>query len=164
MIFILLFWLWLATLEIKGWIDLLFTEHKATLWIKPVSLTILTINFVPPNVKIFVDSCCLQDLEKEYQRQAFFQSKVADGEITAVKFAEIMKTLRGHKLSPFVRNYLLTVSNGYRTEWSPIRSLIMRVINICLITSLITDWIRRHKVLLPINHNFNKICDIIGYF
>ena len=59
--------------------------------------------------KFFVDSCCLQDLEKEYQRQAFFQSKVADGEITAVKFAEIMKTLRGHKLSPFVRNYLLTV-------------------------------------------------------
>lgn len=34
---------------------------------------------------------------------------MADGEITAVKFAEIMKTLRGHKLSPFVRNYLLTV-------------------------------------------------------
>ena len=32
-----------------------------------------------------------------------------DGEITAVKFAEIMKVLRGHKLSPFVRNYLLTV-------------------------------------------------------
>lgn len=54
----------------------------------------------------------LQDLEKEYQRQAFFQSKVADGEITAVKFAEIMKTLRGHKLSPFVRNYLLTAGSG----------------------------------------------------
>lgn len=32
-----------------------------------------------------------------------------DGEITAAKFAEIMKVLRGHKLSPFVRNYLLTV-------------------------------------------------------
>ena len=32
-----------------------------------------------------------------------------DGEITAVKFAEIMKVLRGHKLSPFVREYLLTV-------------------------------------------------------
>ena len=48
--------------------------------------------------------------------------------------------------------------------------IIIRVINkigqprsgslICLITSMITDRIGRHKVLLPINHNFNKICDI----
>ena len=65
-----------------------------------------------------------------------------------------------------------TVSNGNRTEWSPIRSVIIRVINkigrprsgsdglICLITSMITDRIGRHEVLLPINHNFNKICDI----
>ena len=36
-----------------------------------------------------------------------------------------------------------SISNGNRTEWSPIG---------------------RHEVLLPINHNFNKICDIIGYF
>ena len=35
---------------------------------------------------------------------------------------------------------------------------------ICLITSMITDRIGRHEVLLPINHNFNKICNIIGYF
>ena len=66
------------------------------------------------------------------------------------------------------------IRNGNRTEWSPIRSVIIRVINkigrprsvspICLITSMITDRIGRHKVLLPINHNFNKICDIIGYF
>ena len=65
-------------------------------------------------------------------------------------------------------------SNGNRTEWSPIWSVIIRVINkigrprsgspICLITSMTTDRIGRHKVLLPINHNFNKICDIIGYF
>ena len=58
--------------------------------------------------------------------------------------------------------------------WSPIRSVIIRVINkigrprsgspICLITSMITDRIGRHEVLLLINHNFNKICDIIGYF
>ena len=34
---------------------------------------------------------------------------------------------------------------------------------ICLITDMITDRIGRHEVLLPINHNFNKICDIIGY-
>ena len=35
---------------------------------------------------------------------------------------------------------------------------------ICLITSMITDRIGRHEVLLPINHKFNKNCDIIGYF
>ena len=29
---------------------------------------------------------------------------------------------------------------------------------------MITDRIGRHEVLLPINHNFNKICDIISYF
>ena len=66
------------------------------------------------------------------------------------------------------------ICNGSRTEWSPIRFVIIRVINkirrprsgspICLITSMITDRIGRHEVLLPINHNFNKICDIIGYF
>ena len=66
------------------------------------------------------------------------------------------------------------ISNGNRTEWSPIRSVIIRVINkigrprsgspICLITSMITDRIGRHEVLLPINHNFNKICDILGSF
>ena len=27
---------------------------------------------------------------------------------------------------------------------------------ICLIMSMITDWIRLHSFLLPINHNFNK--------
>ena len=64
--------------------------------------------------------------------------------------------------------HLDLISNGNRTEWSPIRSVIIRVINkigrprsgspICLITSMITDRIGRHEVLLPINHNFNKIC------
>ena len=29
---------------------------------------------------------------------------------------------------------------------------------------MITDRIGRQEVLLLINHNFNKICDIIGYF
>ena len=29
---------------------------------------------------------------------------------------------------------------------------------------MITDRIGRHEVLLPINHNFNKICDIQGSF
>ena len=32
------------------------------------------------------------------------------------------------------------------------------------ITSMITDRMERHEVLLPINHNFNKICDIVGSF
>ena len=74
------------------------------------------------------------------------------------------------KFDPLNTNTLL--SNGHRTEWSPIRSVIKRMINkigprsgspICLITSMITGRIGRHEVLLPINHNFNKICDIIGY-
>ena len=26
-----------------------------------------------------------------------------------------------------------------------------------------TDRIRRHEVLLPINHNYNKICDILDF-
>ena len=61
---------------------------------------------------------------------------------------------------------------GKRTEWSPNWSVIIRVINkigrprsgspICLITSMITDRIGRHEVLLPINHNFNQICDVSG--
>ena len=29
---------------------------------------------------------------------------------------------------------------------------------------MITDRIGRHDVLLPIHHNFNKICDILGSF
>ena len=66
------------------------------------------------------------------------------------------------------------ISNGNRTEWSPIRSVIIRVINkigrprsgspICLITSMITNRIGRHELLLPINHNYNKICYISGFF
>ena len=65
---------------------------------------------------------------------------------------------------------VITISNGYRTEWSPIRSVIIQVISkigrlhsgspICLITSMIADRMGRHKLLLTINHNFNKICDI----
>ena len=68
----------------------------------------------------------------------------------------------------------MPLCSGNRTEWSPIRSLIIRVINkigrprsgslICLIMSMITDRIGQHEVLLPINHNFNKICKIIGCF
>ena len=35
--------------------------------------------------------------------------------------------------------------------------------SICLITSMITARIARHEVLLPINHNYNKICVILGF-
>ena len=47
------------------------------------------------------------------------------------------------------------ISNGNRTEWSPIRSVIILVIKqrgrpILLITRMITDRIGRHEVLLPL--------------
>ena len=46
----------------------------------------------------------------------------------------------------------VAINNGNRTEWSPIRSVIIQV----FITSMITDRIGRHGVLLPINHkNYN---------
>ena len=63
--------------------------------------------------------------------------------------------------------FVPVINNGNRTEWSPIPSVIMRVINKIWqphngspnssITSMITDWIGWHEVLLPINHNYNKI-------
>ena len=59
---------------------------------------------------------------------------------------------------------IIIINNGNRTEWSPIRSVIIRGRPICLITSMITDRIERHEVLLPINHNFKKMGNIIGYF
>ena len=66
---------------------------------------------------------------------------------------------------------IIIISNGNRTEWSPVQSVIIRLINkierprsgspICLITSMITDRIGRHEVLLRINHNFSKMCEAI---
>ena len=66
------------------------------------------------------------------------------------------------------------ILNSNRTEWSPIRSLIIRVINkigrprsgspIRLTTSTIADLIGRYEILLPINLNFDKICDMLGSF
>ena len=57
------------------------------------------------------------------------------------------------------------IGNDNRTEWSPIRSVIIRVItnrttaqreSDLFVTSMITDRIGRHEVLLPINHkNYN---------
>ena len=59
------------------------------------------------------------------------------------------------------------INNGNGTEWSPVRSVIIRVINkierprrgslIFIITSMIIDRTGRQEVLLPINHNSNKM-------
>ena len=68
---------------------------------------------------------------------------------------------------------LFLIKYGNRTEWSPIRPVIIRVIykirrplsgsTICrLITSMITDRIGQKEVLLPINHNYDKICDVLA--
>ena len=58
------------------------------------------------------------------------------------------------------------INNVNRTECSPIRSVIVRVVNekrrlrsrsqICLITCVITNRIGRHEVLLPSNHNHDN--------
>ena len=62
------------------------------------------------------------------------------------------------------------VYNGNRTEWSPIRSVIMWVIDRIVrgrlisfkIICMITDRIGPNEVLLQINHNYNKICDVLA--
>ena len=55
----------------------------------------------------------------------------------------------------------IPISNGNRTEWSPIQSVIIQVItksddraaeSDLFITSMITDRIGRHEALLTINH------------
>ena len=35
--------------------------------------------------------------------------------------------------------------------------------SICSFTSMITDRIGRPEVLLPINHKYNNMCDILGF-
>ena len=51
------------------------------------------------------------------------------------------------------------MNNGNRTEWSPIRLNLTKSDN-CIAGGRF-GW---HKVLLPINHNYDKICDILGFF
>ena len=46
-----------------------------------------------------------------------------------------------------------SIYNGNRTEWSPIQSVIIIVIN----------KIGRHEVLLPINRNYKKVSDILDF-
>ena len=64
-----------------------------------------------------------------------------------------MRTKRRSR-SAYIYNLKL-IYNGNKTEWSPILSVIIRVINKIdlLITSVITDRIGRQEVLVPINHN-----------
>ena len=69
----------------------------------------------------------------------------------------------------FAPSMNILVDNGKRTEWNPIRSVIIQVINIIGrrrsgITRMVTDRVGRHEILLPINHNCNKICDILDLF
>ena len=51
-----------------------------------------------------------------------------------------------------------TICNGNRTEWNPVRSVIIRVMTksddpaMVFITSMITDRFGRPEILLPINH------------
>ena len=71
---------------------------------------------------------------------------------------------------------MVMINNGNRTEWSPIRSVIIRVTiknrttvkreSDLSITSMITDRIGRHEVLLPINHNhydFRKKEELLSF-
>ena len=52
----------------------------------------------------------------------------------------------------------VVIHNGTGTEWSPIRPVIIQVLNKIgrarsMMTNMITDRIGRQEVLLPINHN-----------
>ena len=59
-----------------------------------------------------------------------------------------------------IRPSSIPLSNGNRTEWSPVRSIIITKLNPTtaqkesdlIITSMITDRNERHEVLLPVNH------------
>ena len=107
-------------------------------------------------------------------KEAREQSELDNSHIKVINFVMMMVMVMMMMIMIIIIIILIIIINGSRTEWSPIRSVIVRVINkierprsgslICLIMSMITDQIGRHKVLLPVNHNFNKICDIIGYF
>ena len=108
-----------------------------------------------------------------WRAYSLFVARVASFAPEREAHARAQMMLRGTQIN-YMADKSHAISNGNRTEWSPIRSVIIRVINkigrprsgspICLITSMVTDRIGRHEVLLPINHNFNKLCNIIGYF
>ena len=56
------------------------------------------------------------------------------------------------------------ICNGNRTEWSPIRSVIIQVIILFNHEyDYRPNWTTRSSVTI-INHNFNKICEILGSF
>ena len=61
----------------------------------------------------FEFSQLLQSLPTEHARQAFVsRDKDNTGTIPALEFVDLMKTIRGFKMSDHVREHLLTVSVG----------------------------------------------------
>ena len=91
-------------------------------------------------------------------------SKLSDYRLSDYKLSDfLVENTWPFKPIAFEESVIFVINNGNRTEWTPIRSLIIRVINkirrprsgspFCLITSMITDRIGRDKVLLPLNHN-----------
>ena len=53
-------------------------------------------------------------------------------------------------------------SRAFRARISRLRRSCARLDKTAMLRRLITDRIGFHSVLLPINHNFNKICDILA--
>ena len=51
------------------------------------------------------------------------------------------------------------IPESFKVGWYPLKKT-----GSSHLKSMITDRIGRQEVLLPINHNFNKICHIIGHF
>ena len=96
-------------------------------------------------------------------KEAREQSEIDNSHyIKVINFVMMMVMMMMMMMMIIIIIILLIIINGSRNEWSPIRSVIVRVINkikrprsgclIFLITSMITDQIGRHEVLLPINH------------
>ena len=61
-------------------------------------------------------------------------------------------------------NLMIRSQSEPNQSYSPWGALSTMSSKTCLITSMIKDRIGQHNVLLPINHNYNKICDISGIF
>ena len=92
-------------------------------------------------------------------------SEFAEIAFVAARLGQFQQLLKTRAISILNFTSPHAISNGNRTEWSPIRSLIIRVITKSddraagvrfVITNMITDRIGRHEVLLTINHkNYN---------
>ena len=97
---------------------------------KPLLLLLMLLLLLLSLLSLFNSRCCCKFLETGFR-------------LTARGFL-------------FYRYYSLlrnSIYNGNRTEWSPIQSVIIIVIN----------KIGRHEVLLPINRNYKKVSDILDF-